>query len=79
MERRQELSSTLRYGSHLKYDVLLQHQGSFQFRSDRDETLHDLLDVLVGVFTRVRKGNDGAVDGSEFPGCGRKRGSLIFA
>ena len=65
--------------SHLKNDVLLQHQRSFQLRSDRNKTLHDLLDVLISVFTRVRKRNNGTIDGSKFPGCGREHGSLVLA
>jgi len=65
--------------SHLKNDVLLQHQGPLQLGSDRNKTLRDLLNILVGVFARVRKGYNGTINCSEFPGRGRERGPLILA
>lgn len=64
---------------YLEDDVLLQHQGPFQLRSDRNKALHDLLDILISMFARVRKRDDGTVYSPKFPGCGREGGSLILA
>ena len=41
--------------SHLENDVLFQYQGPLQLGSDRNKALNDLLDILVRMFTRVRK------------------------